>query len=62
MVILLQAGLHAVEAIKLDKTCAHEFVCTFVSAEADLGGFDLCEVLFDLLFGGAVGQVAWKTC
>ena len=59
MVVLLQARLHAIKAVELDETSAHELFCTLVVAHADLVGFDLCEVLFDLLFGGAVGEVAW---
>lgn len=60
VVVLLQAGLHAVEAVEFDETCAHELVCAFVGAEADLGGLDLCKVLLDLLFRCTVGEVSCK--
>lgn len=59
MVIFLQAGFHAVEAVKLDEAGAHELVVILICAKTDLGGFQLGEVLLDLLFGGAVREIAW---
>lgn len=58
VVVLLQARLHAIEAIELDEACAHKLVCALVCAKTDLGGLDLDKVLFDLLLGCAVGKVA----
>ena len=59
VVVLLETLLHAVVAIELDETGAHELVCALVCAETDLGGLDLREVLLDLLLGRGVGKVAW---
>lgn len=58
MVVLLQASLHAIEAVELDKTCAHELVGALVRTEANFSRLDFNEMLFNLLLGGGVGKVA----
>lgn len=60
VVVLLETLLHAVVAVELDETGAHELVCALVCAETDLGRFDLREVLLDLLLGRGVGKIAWN--
>jgi hypothetical protein len=59
VVVLLQTGLHAVEAVELDEACAHELVVALVCAQTDLGWVELFEVLGDGLFGCGVREVAW---
>jgi hypothetical protein len=58
VVVLLQARLHAVEAVELDEAGAHELLVALVCSESDLGGVQLGKVLCDGLFGGGVRKVA----
>ncbi len=58
MVVFLQASLHAVEAIKLEETCAHKLLCAFVCAHSDISGLDFCEMFLNLFFGSGVREVA----
>lgn len=60
MVVFLQACLHAVKAVELDKACTHELVGALVRAEPDLSGLDFGEVLVNLLLGGAVWKIAYR--
>ena len=49
-----------VEALELDEAATHGLAGVFVCAETDLEGLELGEVLFDLLFCGAEGEVAYE--
>jgi hypothetical protein len=59
VVVLLQSCLHAVEAVEFDEAGAHKLVGALVRAQTDLGRLDFGEMLFDLLFCGSVGEVAY---
>ena len=59
MMVFLEADFHLVVACELDESGAHELFCALVCAHANVDGFDFFKVRFQLLFCGAVGEVAW---
>jgi len=62
VVVLFQARLHAVEAVELEETGAHELLGALVCSEADVCGVEFGEVLGDGLFGRGVRKVACRCC
>ena len=60
VVELQQRGLHVVEALEFDEAATHGFARVLVGAETDLERLKLLEVLLDLLFCGAEGEVACR--
>jgi hypothetical protein len=61
VVVLLQAGLHAIKAVELDEAGAHELLGSFVCAQPDLGRVQLGEVLCNGFFRRGVGKVALRS-
>jgi hypothetical protein len=58
VVVLLQAGFHAVEAIELKETGAHKLLASFVRAQADIGRVELGEVFGDRLLRSSIRKIA----